>query len=264
MYRYSFSSTVRCHRERVLEQVRAKVEVVVVVVVAAAVDVAERRQWRMRDFVAALAAANLLNIAPREGADSRALSAMREFNRRNPPTFDGSSSDPLVADHWLAQIRKLFRALGITEDDLRVNIVVVQLTGEANEWWESVLESRKDARRAARTTAQANEPDVENLTWAEFEVLFEEQYFPETSRDQLRDEFEKLEQGNMTVSEYALKFQSLSRFAPELVATEERKCRRLERGIHETVKKFAVTQRKGKFSEVVECAKSIETPKEAP
>ncbi|XP_058210062.1 uncharacterized protein LOC131322670 [Rhododendron vialii] len=203
-----------------------------------------------RDFVAALAAANLLNPAPRESADSRALSAMREFNRRNPPTFDGSSSDPLVADHWLAQIRKLFRALKITEDDLRVNIVVVQLTGEANEWWESVLELRKDARRAARTAAQANEPDVENLTWAEFEVFFEEQYFPETSRNQLRDEFEKLEQGDMTVSEYALKFQSLSRFAPELVATEERKCRRFERGLHDTVKKFVMAQRKGKFAEV--------------
>ncbi|XP_058185964.1 uncharacterized protein LOC131303212 [Rhododendron vialii] len=214
-----------------------------------------------RDFVAA---ANLLNPAPRESADIRAMIAMREFSRRNPPTFDGSSSDPLVADHWLAQIRKLFRALQITEDDLRVNIVAVQLTGEANEWWESVLESRKDARRATRTAAQANEPVIENLTWAEFELLFEEQYFSEMCREQMREEFEKLEQGDMTVSEYALKFQSLSRFAPELVATEERKCRRFERGLHETVKKFVVAQRKGKFFEVVECARSIETPKETP
>ncbi|KAI8535377.1 hypothetical protein RHMOL_Rhmol10G0169500 [Rhododendron molle] len=86
-----------------------------------------------RDFVAALAAANLLNPAPRESTDSRALSAMREFSRRKPPTFDRLSSDPLVADHWLAQIQKLFRALRITKDDLRVNIVAVQLTGEANE-----------------------------------------------------------------------------------------------------------------------------------
>ncbi|KAI8555235.1 hypothetical protein RHMOL_Rhmol05G0158900 [Rhododendron molle] len=68
----------------------------------------------------------------------------------------------------------------------------------------------------------------------------------------------------MTVSEYALKFQSLSCFAPELVATEERKCRRFERGLHDTMKKFVVAQRKGKFSEVVECTRSIETPKEAP
>ncbi|XP_058202949.1 uncharacterized protein LOC131317410 [Rhododendron vialii] len=216
-----------------------------------------------RDLVAALTAANLFNQAPRENADNRALSAMREFSRRNPPTFDGTSSDPLVADHWLAQIRKLFNALKITEDDLRVNIVAVQLTGEANEWWESVLESRKDARRAARTVAQVNEPDVENLTWAEFETLFEEQYFPETSREQLRDQFEKLEQGGMTVSEYAQKFQSLSRFAPELVATEERKCRRFEKGLHNTVRRMVMVQRKTKYAEVVECARSIEIPKEA-
>ncbi|XP_058220482.1 uncharacterized protein LOC131330773 [Rhododendron vialii] len=180
-----------------------------------------------RDFVVALAAANLLNPAPRESTDSCA----------------------------------------ITVDDLRVNIVAVQLIGEANEWWESVLESRKDARRAARAAAQANELDVENLTWAEFDVLFEEQYFSETSCDHLRDEFEKLEKGDMTVSEYALKFQSLSCFAPELVATEERKCRQFERGLHDTVKKavtFVMAQRKGRFSEVVECARSIETLREIP
>ncbi|XP_058192129.1 uncharacterized protein LOC131309528 [Rhododendron vialii] len=216
-----------------------------------------------RNLVAALTAANLFNQAPRENADNRALSAMREFSCRNPPTFDGTSSDPLVADHWLAQIRKLFNALKITEDDLRVNIVAVQLTGEVNEWWESVLESRKDARRAARTVAQVNEPDVENLTSAEFETLFEEQYFPETSREQLRDQFEKLEQGSMTVSEYAQKFQSLSRFAPELVATEERKCRRFDKGLHNTVRRMVMVQRKTKYAEVVECARSIEIPKES-
>ncbi|XP_058202902.1 uncharacterized protein LOC131317362 [Rhododendron vialii] len=216
-----------------------------------------------RDLVAALTAANLLNQAPRENVEDCAMVAMREFSRRNPPVFDGTSSDPLVADHWLAQIRKLFRALNITEDTIRVGIMAVQLVGEAGEWWESVLESRKDARRAAKIAAQVIEPDVENLTWAEFETLFEDQYFPETSRENLREQFEKLEQGNMTVSEYVQKFQSLSRFAPELVATEERKCRRFEKGLHNTVRRIVMVQRKMKFSEVVECARSIEIPKEA-
>ncbi|XP_058189297.1 uncharacterized protein LOC131306883 [Rhododendron vialii] len=134
---------------------------------------------------------------------------------------------------------------------------------EAGEWWESVSESRKDARGAARTTAHANEPDVENMTWAEFETLFEDQYFPESSCDQLRDQFEKLEQGNMTVSKYAMKFQSLSRFAPELGATEERKCRRFEKGLHNTVRRMVTVQQKTKYAEVVECARSIEIPREA-
>ncbi|KAI8568203.1 hypothetical protein RHMOL_Rhmol02G0179500 [Rhododendron molle] len=71
------------------------------------------------------------------------MEAMRAFCCMKPPQFDGESSDPLVADHWLSQIRKIFNALKITEDDLRVSIVAVQLTGEANKWWESVLKQEE-------------------------------------------------------------------------------------------------------------------------
>ncbi|GFS40893.1 hypothetical protein Acr_00g0071070 [Actinidia rufa] len=71
---------------------------------------------------------------------------------------------------------------------------------------------------------------LRNLTWAEFEKMFENQYFPESYREQLRDKFEKFEQGTMTLSEYITQYQALSRFAPELVNTEEKKCRRFEEG----------------------------------
>ncbi|GFY96804.1 hypothetical protein Acr_11g0011100 [Actinidia rufa] len=50
---------------------------------------------------------------------------------------------------------------------------------------------------------------------ADFESTFKDQYFPEAYRDELKDQFEKLVQGDMKVSEYAIKFQSLSRFAPD-------------------------------------------------
>ncbi|KAI8530179.1 hypothetical protein RHMOL_Rhmol11G0035700 [Rhododendron molle] len=139
-----------------------------------------------------------------------------------------------------------------------VSIVACQLIGEANEWWESILGVRRDARRALRAVNQGNEPDEENLTWAEFEELFKNQYFLETCREQLREQFEKLEQGSMTVSDYAVKFQSLSRFAPELVATEEMKCRRFEKGLHSFVELLIVSQRIEKFFEIVECARRAE------
>lgn len=219
-----------------------------------------RENTLAREIVAALAESNLLNPTLRANTNDRAMEAMREFCRLKPPQFDGESSDPLVADHWLSQICKIFNALKITEDDLRVSIVACQLIGEANEWWESVLGVRRDARRAARAVNQGNEPDEENLTWAEFEELFKNQYFPKTCREKLRGQFEKLEQGNMTVSDYAIKFQSLSRFAPESVTTEERKCRRFEKGLHSSVRLLVVSQRIGKFSEIVECARSIENP----
>ncbi|KAI8524910.1 hypothetical protein RHMOL_Rhmol13G0186100 [Rhododendron molle] len=194
-----------------------------------------------REIVVALAESNLLNPALRANPNDRAMEAMRAFCHMKPPQFNGESSDPLVGDHWLSQVRKIFNALKITEDDHWVSIVACQLIDEANEWWESVLGARRDARRMARAVNRTNEPDVENLTWAEFEELFENQYFPETYHEQLREQFEKLEQGNMIVSNYDIKFQSLSRFAPELVASEERKCRHFEKGLHPSTKLLVVS-----------------------
>ncbi|XP_058216760.1 uncharacterized protein LOC131327630 [Rhododendron vialii] len=213
-----------------------------------------------REIVAALAKLNLLNPALRANMNDRAMEAMKAFCHMKPPQFDGESSDPLVVDHWLSQIRKIFNALKIMEDDLRVSIVACQLIGEPNEWWELVLGVRRDARKVARAVNRTNEPDVENLTWVEFEVLFENQYFLETCREQLREQFEKLEQGNMTASDYIVKFQSLSRFAPELVAMEARKCRHFEKGLHSSIKLLVASQHIRKFSEIVECARSVENP----
>ncbi|KAI8559545.1 hypothetical protein RHMOL_Rhmol04G0182500 [Rhododendron molle] len=64
----------------------------------------------------------------------------------------------------------------------------------------------------------------------------------------------------MTISDYAIKFQSLSRFAPELVASEERKCRRFKKGLHLSIKLLVVSQRIRRFFEIVECARSVESP----
>ncbi|KAI8530592.1 hypothetical protein RHMOL_Rhmol11G0071300 [Rhododendron molle] len=100
------------------------------------------------------------------------MEVLRAFHHMKPPEFDGESSDLLMTDHWLAQVRKIFNALRLIENDLRVSIVAIQLIGEANEWWESVLGGRRDARRGARAVSRTNEPDEENLTWAEFEELF--------------------------------------------------------------------------------------------
>ncbi|XP_058202906.1 uncharacterized protein LOC131317366 [Rhododendron vialii] len=58
----------------------------------------------------------------------------------------------------------------------------------------------------------------------------------------------------MTILECVQKFQSLSHFAPELVAMKERKCRRFENGLHNTVRRMVMVQRKMKFSKVVECS----------
>ncbi|GFS38223.1 hypothetical protein Acr_00g0056340 [Actinidia rufa] len=195
---------------------------------------------------------------PRANTSNRAMEVVREFRKLNPPMFDGVSSDPLVADHWLSEIRKLFDVLDVTEDVVRVKLVACQLSGEANEWWKSVLTTRKALRVLARTEGNMNEPNVENMTWAEFEAIFEDQYFLESFKDMLREQFKRLEQGTMTVSEYAMKFQALSRFALELISMEEKKCKRFIRGLDDSIQKFVMSGGHTNFVAVLELARNLE------
>ncbi|GFS42513.1 hypothetical protein Acr_00g0080240 [Actinidia rufa] len=130
------------------------------------------------------------------------MPAMKEFRKMNPPFFD-SLGDPVVAGHWLSQVHKIFDTVRIIEDDVKVSFASYQLAGKVNEWWESI----KEAKRVDR-----------GMTWADFESTFEDQYFLEIYLDELRDQFEKLVQCDMIVSEHAIKFQSLFRFAPDLLA----------------------------------------------
>ena len=39
--------------------------------------------------------------------------------------------DPMVADHWFMQVKKVLEAMKITSDTTRIRIVAFQLEGEA-------------------------------------------------------------------------------------------------------------------------------------
>ncbi|CAL2255737.1 unnamed protein product [Prunus armeniaca] len=72
--------------------------------------------------------------------------------------------------------------------------------------------------------------DPAAITWEEFQRVFSDQFYPPSYRYAKKSEFLYLKQGSMLVAEYEHKFNELSRFAPELVATEEDRCRRFEGG----------------------------------
>ncbi|GFZ00999.1 hypothetical protein Acr_14g0006340 [Actinidia rufa] len=88
------------------------------------------------------------------------------------------------------EIRKIFDTVRIIKDDMKVSFASYQLVREAK-------------------------GEDRDMTLADFESTFEDQYFFEAYRDELRDLFKKLVHGDMTILEYAIIFQSLSRFAPE-------------------------------------------------
>ena len=53
--------------------------------------------------------------------------------------------------------------------------------------------------------------------------MMDAQYYPRDVKRTKEQEFLRLKQGQMSVVEYAAKFNELSRFAPNQVATEEMK-----------------------------------------
>ena len=121
---------------------------------------------------------------------------MRDFERRNPPTFSGGS-DIMVAEDWLQRINRIFTFIGLKDDAIRINAATFQFTGEAIHWWDITLVSNP----------------IDRMTWADFERLFLGQYFPEAVRNEKRSELFSLKQGDLSVTEYEMKFSSLARFA---------------------------------------------------
>ena len=65
--------------------------------------------------------------------------------------------------------------------------------------------------------------DQRPIVWRQFKEAFYKKYLPDNVRRQKVGEFVRLEQGDITVAQYEAKFTELSRFAPQLITTKEKK-----------------------------------------
>ncbi|KAL4016431.1 hypothetical protein IC575_024082 [Cucumis melo] len=91
------------------------------------------------------------------------------------------------------------------------------LTDRGTTWWE--------------TTERMLGGDVSQITWQQFKESFYAKFFSASLRDAKRQEFLNLEQGDMTVEKYDAEFDMLSRFAPEMIATEAARADKFVRGL---------------------------------
>ena len=123
----------------------------------------------------AAAAIAQASVAGSQGGTSN----LQRFRAHHPPTFTGGG-DPMVVDHWFMQVEKVLEAMEITSDATKIRLVVFQLEGEAQVWWNWAKNSR----------------DLEAMTWVEFQELFMGKYFPDTARHAKAQEFLELKQGD--------------------------------------------------------------------
>ncbi|MQM00548.1 hypothetical protein Taro_033283 [Colocasia esculenta] len=65
---------------------------------------------------------------------------MERFTRMSPPFFKGES-DPILAESWLWETEKIFRAIRCAEEE-RVTLATYMLQEHADVWWSSVLRTQ--------------------------------------------------------------------------------------------------------------------------
>ncbi|KAL0539963.1 hypothetical protein IC582_024185 [Cucumis melo] len=157
-------------------------------------------------------------VAPQFVPDQLSAEAkhLRDFRKYNPTTFDGSLEDPTRAQMWLSSLETIFRYMKCPEDQ-KVQCAVFMLTDRGTAWWE--------------TTERMLGGDVSQITWQQFKESFYAKFFSASLRDAKRQEFLNLEQGDMTVEQYDAEFDMLSRFAPEMIATEAARADKFVRGL---------------------------------
>ncbi|KAL0543865.1 hypothetical protein IC582_018970 [Cucumis melo] len=117
---------------------------------------------------------------------------------------------------WLSSLETIFRYMKCLEDQ-KVQCAVFMLTDRGTAWWE--------------TTERMLGGDVSQITWQQFKESFYAKFFSASLRDAKRQEFLNLEQGDMTVEQYDAEFDMLSRFAPEMIATEAARADKFVRGL---------------------------------
>ncbi|XP_073107180.1 uncharacterized protein [Elaeis guineensis] len=166
------------------------------------------------------------------------------FRRLNPPLFEGGS-DPMAAETWIREMEKMFDALQYPEN-VKVRLAIPMLKGNTEFWWTAIK------------AAYGNNDD--QLTWEEFKEIFYDQYFPGTMRLVKENEFLALKQkDDMTVLEYANKFNELGRFCPQLMEFERSKANRFEQGLRYGIRSRLSSHIFNNYKDVLERALKVES-----
>ncbi|XP_071917185.1 uncharacterized protein [Coffea arabica] len=126
----------------------------------------------------------------------------------------------------------------------QVTFAAFQFEGAARSWW-NLIRVNWDRNHTPRT-------------WANFTREFNAKFLPPLIQEKREDDFIKCRQGAVSVAEYEIQFTKLFRFAPELVATEQRRIRRFVQRLNVKIQEGLATVRIDTFADAVERAQRVE------
>ncbi|XP_071921773.1 uncharacterized protein [Coffea arabica] len=149
-----------------------------------------------------------------------------------------------MAERWLEKMIDIFVALHYTEER-QVTFAIFQLEGAARSWW-NVIRLKWEREQTPST-------------WVNFLRKFNTKYFPPLIQENKEDEFIRFHHGAQTVAEYESQFTRLSKFALELIVTEQRRIRHFVQRLNVEIQKDPAVAQLSAFSDAVEKAQRVES-----
>ena len=135
------------------------------------------------------------------------MRSIESVKKLSAKPYDGSG-DPEASWLSLDRVNKVYGVMGCT-DEQRVLFSSFMMEDKAKDWWDAV-EMRYS----------------NGISWDQFQQEFTDRFFPQSYKDSKIEEFFKLEQKNMSVSDYENRFSELVRLVPYIQADEVLKCKR--------------------------------------
>ncbi|KZV22198.1 hypothetical protein F511_23492, partial [Dorcoceras hygrometricum] len=96
------------------------------------------------------------------------------------------------------------------------------------------------------------------ISWDSFCVDFRQEYVPESYVIAREREFDRLEQGTMSVREYARLFSSLLAYVPHVAGRERAKRTKFIEGLNEELYTLVLSRKPKSYAEAVDSAIDIE------
>nr|CAD1834653.1 unnamed protein product [Ananas comosus var. bracteatus] len=155
-------------------------------------------------------------VAADEAERERGYTALTRFTKFHPPTFDGEVIDPWIVETWLASMETLFENI-YTEERDKVNLAAHCFDKRARVWSKRVKQDRS--------------LDLPPINWEEFRRLMFAEYFPNSDKRKMREDFRKLKQSNPTVREYEREFTHLLNCVLGMATTEQDRADCFVRGL---------------------------------
>ncbi|XP_043816099.1 uncharacterized protein LOC122724633 [Manihot esculenta] len=149
--------------------------------------------------------------------------------------------DTSATKFWLESIERVLQQLQCSPVE-SLMCAVSLLKDEAYRWWTTLIQT----------------VGPEQQTWEYFLVEFKKKYVGALYLEERRREFLYLRQGRLTVTEYEREFVRLSKYATEIVPTEEERCKRFEQGLHADIKMYLTAMHIRELLVLVEMAHSLE------